>query len=161
MITEGEKAIIPRQAFQSHVSCAVRAEGKRFERRRAPLINRSVGIFRSIQLINDVDRLRSHAELRHEGVERDDLLLLQPRLRDQIVKLHAEHDLAIGAELCGKFLRHRAKVLLLVKRLAKKLTQLGVDGFRIIVAKKPEARIDFLLEQNAIRLRKTRQHLDE
>ena len=112
-------------------------------------------------MVNDVDRLRRHAQLRHERVKRDDLFLLQARLRNQIVKLHAEHDLAIGAELRRKLLRHRGKVLLLVKRLPKKLAQLRVDRFRIIVAKEPKARVDLLLEQNAVRFRKTRQHLNE
>jgi len=55
------------------------------------------GIFlRGVQLINDVDRLRRHPELRHERVKRDDLFLFQPRLGNQIVELHAEHDLALG-----------------------------------------------------------------
>jgi hypothetical protein len=68
-------------------------------------------------LINDVDRLRSHAHLRHERVERNDLFLLQTGLRDQVVKLNSEHNLAFRAELCAEFLRHRRQVLSLVKRL--------------------------------------------
>ena len=112
-------------------------------------------------MINDVDRLGRHAELRHERVKRDDLFLLQARLRNQIVKLHAEHDLAIGAELGRQLLRHRGEILLLVKRLPEELAQLRVDRFRIIVTKEPKARVDLFLEQNAVRLRKARQHLNE
>ena len=87
-------------------------------------------------MINNVDRLRRHAQLRHERIKGDNLFLLEARLRNQIVKLDAQHDLAIGAELRGKFLRHRAEILLLIKRLAEKLAQLGINSFRIIVAKK-------------------------
>ncbi len=161
VITKGEKPIASAQAFQGHVRRAVGPERKRFERRRAALVDGSVGILRGVQLINDVDRLRRHAELRHERVKSDDLFLLQARLRNQIVELHSEHDLAIGAELGRQFLRHRGQVLLLVKRLPEELAQLRVDRFRVIVAKEPKARIDFFLEQNAVRLRKARQHLDE
>jgi hypothetical protein len=112
-------------------------------------------------LINDVDGLGRHPELRHEGIKRHDLFLLQAGLRDQVVKLNTEHDLAIGAKLRGKLLGHRREILLLVKRLAEELAQLGVNCFRIIVTKEPETGVDLLLEQDAVCLRKTGQHLDE
>ena len=54
-----------------------------------------------------------------------------------------------------------AKILLLVKRLPKKLAQLGVNRFRIIVTQKAEARVDLFLEQNAVGFGETRQHLDQ
>ena len=82
------------------------AERERFERGRAVLVDRRIGILRSIELINDVDRLRRHPELRHERIEGNDLLLLQTGLRDQIVKLNAEHDLALRAQLGSQLLRH-------------------------------------------------------
>ena len=112
-------------------------------------------------MVNNIDRLRRHAELRHERIERDDLFLLQSRLRNQIIKLNAEHDLALRAELRGEFLRHRAEVLLLVKRLPEKFAQLGINRFRIIVTQKAKARVDLFLEQNAVRFGKTGQHLDQ
>ena len=68
-------------------------------------------------MINDVDRLRSHAHLRHERVERNDLFLLQTGLRDQVVKLNSEHDFPISAKLPTELLRHGSKILLLVERL--------------------------------------------
>ena len=112
-------------------------------------------------MINNIDRLRRHAELRHEGVKRDDLLLLQSGLRNQIVKLNAEHDFAFRAQLRGELLRHRGEILLLVKRLPEKFAQLRVNRFRIIVTQKAKARVDFFLEQNAVGFGKTGQHLDE
>ena len=114
-----------------------------------------------IELINDVDRLRRHAELRHERIIGDDLFLLQPGLRDQVVKLHAEHDLALVVELGGELLGHRIEILLLVKRLAKELSQFGVNGFRIVVAQKAQAGVDFLLEELSLHPREGREHLDE
>ena len=100
------------------------------------LINRRVRLLRRVELIHNVDRLRSHAHLRHERVERDDLFLLQTGLRDQIIKLDAEHDLAFSAQLDAELLRHRCEVLLLVQRLPEQLSQLGVNRFWIIVTQK-------------------------
>ena len=151
MITKGEEPIVPVQAFQNNVGRAVGPERNRFQRRRAPLIDRGVGILRGIELINDIDRLRGHPELGHERVKCDDLFLLQPRLRNQVVELHAQHDLAIRAKRRRKLLRHRAEVLLFVKRLTKQLPELRVDRFRIIVTKEPETGVDFFFEQNAVR----------
>ena len=81
------------------------------------LIDRRIGIFRGVELINDVDRLGCHAHLRHERIERHDLFLLQTGLRNQVVQLNSEHDLTIRAKLRAELLRHRSQVLLLVKRL--------------------------------------------
>src|SRR5204862_4201495 len=89
------------------------------------------------------------------------LFLLQARVRNQIIKLDPEQDLAVGLKLRRQLLRHGGQILLLIKRLTKELAQLRVDRFRIIVTKKSQARVDFLLEQNAIRFRKTGQNLNE
>src|ERR1051325_4397747 len=94
MIAEGHQTIGFSQVLQYNVRLAARSEGERFQWRRAVLINRRVGFFRGVELINDIDGLRSHAHLGHERIERDDLFLLQTRLRDEVVKLHPEHDLA-------------------------------------------------------------------
>ena len=53
------------------------------------------------------------------------------------------------------------KILLLVKRLAKKLSQLGVNRLRIIVTQETQTGVDLFLQQNAVRFGKTRQHLNE
>ena len=75
-------------------------------------------------MIDDVDCLRGHAELRHERVKGNNLFLLQARLRNEVVELNPEHDLAVGTQLRGEFLRHRGQVLLFIKSLAEKLPQL-------------------------------------
>src|SRR5437667_3416204 len=125
------------------------------------LINRRVRVLRRIELINDINRLRGHAELRHERIEGDYLFLLQTGLGNQVVQLHPEHDLALGAQLRAELLRHGGEVLLLVKRLPKQLSQLGVNRFRIIVAEKTEARVDLFLEYNTISFGETREYLDQ
>ena len=66
MIAEGQQAIVVGEVLERHISLPVRAKREGFERRRAALIDRWIGILGGIKLINDVDRLRSHAELRHE-----------------------------------------------------------------------------------------------
>jgi len=58
-------------------------------------------------------------------------------------------------------LRHRREILLLVKSLAKQLSQLGVNRFRIVVTQKAEARIDLFLHDDAVGLGETRQHLNQ
>ena len=125
------------------------------------MINQWIGILRCIQLIDDVDGLGGHPQLRHERIKSDNLLLLQSGLRDQVIKLNAQHDLALGAQLRAKFLRHGREILLLVKRLPEQLAQLRINSLRIIVTQKSEARVDFFFEQNTIRLRKTGQDLDQ
>ena len=149
------------EAFQNYVGLAVPPERERFQRRCAMLIDRWIRILRRVELINDIDRLRSHAHLRHERIERHHLFLLQTSLRNQVVKLHSEHDLAFGAQLCAQFLRHHSEVLLLVKRLPKQLSQLGVNRLWIIVAKETQARVDLLLHYHAVCFRETRQDLDQ
>ena len=125
------------------------------------LIDRRVRILRCVELINDVDGLRSHAHLRHERIERNHLFLFQTGLRDQIVKLDSQHDLALRAQLRAEFLRHGGKVLLLVKRLPEQLPQLGIDSLRIIITQKTEARVDLFLHYHAVRFGETRQDLDQ
>ena len=161
MIAKGEQPVASAQALERDIGRAIRAEGNRLERRSAPLIDLLVGVLRGIELVNDIDRLRRHPELRHERVEGDDLVLFQAGLRNQIVELDPEHDLAIRAERGGELLRHRGEILLLVERLAEEHPQLGINGFRIIVAQEAEAGVDLLLEQNAVRFGEAGQHLDE
>ena len=111
-------------------------------------------------MINDVNRLGSHAHLRHERIERHHLFLFQAGLRDQVVELHAQHDLAFGAQLNAKLLCHCSEVLLLVKRLSEQLSQLGVNRLRVIVPQETKARVDLFLEYNAVRFGETRQYLN-
>ena len=150
VITKRHQPIALGQIFHAHVGFDAVREGERFQRRRAALINRRVGVFRGVELINDINRLRGHAELRHERIKGNDLFLFQSGLRNQIVKLNAEHDLALGRELRAQLLRHRRQILLLVKRLPEKLAQLGINRFRIIVAQKSQTRVDLFFQQNAV-----------
>ena len=60
-----------------------------------------------------------------------------------------------------ELLRHGGEILLLVERLPKEHAQLGVNRFRIIVAQEAKARIDLLLEKNAVGFGEAGQHLDE
>ncbi len=161
VITKGEQPIGSGQALDRDVGRAIRPEGNRLERGSAALVDLLVGILRGVQLINDIDRLRRHPELRHERVERDDLVLLQAGLGNQIVELHPEHDLAIRAERGRELLRHGGEILLLVERLPEKHPQLRINRFRIIVTQEAEAGVDLFLEQNAVRFGETGQHLDE
>ena len=80
VIAKRHQPLRPREPFQFHVRRAVCAEGQRLQRRLPLLVNGAVGILRRIELIDDVDGLRGHAELRHKRVETDDLLLLHARL---------------------------------------------------------------------------------
>ena len=160
-IAKRHQPIALRQIFHPHVRFSVARKRERFQRRRAALINRRVGIFGRVQLVNDVDRLRRHAELRHKRIKRDHLFLFQPGLRNEIVKLDAEHDFALGRQLHAQLLRHRRQILLLVKRLPEKLAELGINGFGIIVPQKSKTRVNFFFQQDAVGFGKTRQHLDQ
>ena len=163
MKAEGHEAFGPLKALECHVGVPIRAESDRFEGRLALLIDGFIRItfIRGIELINDVDRLGGHPELRHEGVKGHDLLLLHAGAADEIVKLHTEHHFPLGAQLRGELLRHGREVLLLVQRLAEKTAQLGIDGFRVIVAQEAERGVDFILEDLSAGLGKCGEHLNE
>ena len=107
VVAKRQQPVARTKAFQHHVRLAVITERDRFQGRCVTLVDGGIGFLARIQLVDDVDRLRRHPELRHKGVKLDDLLLLQAGLRNQIVKLDAQHDLAIRAQLDAEFLRHR------------------------------------------------------
>ena len=56
---------------------------------------------------------------------------------------------------------HDRKILLLVKRLAEQLSQLGVNRLRVIVPEKSQTRIDLLFKNPAVDFRKASQYLDQ
>src|SRR5262249_5392662 len=66
VISKRHQPICFDEILEDNVGLAVRSERKRLERRRTMLINRRVRLLRRIELVNDVDSLRSHAHLRHE-----------------------------------------------------------------------------------------------
>ena len=70
-------------------------------------------------------------------IVRNDLFLLQACLRDQVVELNAQEDLSLVVEIGGELLGDRIEILMLMQRLAKELSQLGINRVWIVVAKKP------------------------
>ena len=114
-----------------------------------------------IELINDIDGLGSHAELRHERIVGDDLFLLQAGLGNQVVELDSQKNLSLVFEVGGELLSDGVEVLVLVQRIAKKLPQFGINGVRIVVAQEAQARVDLLLKELALHAREGRKDFDE
>ena len=61
----GEQAILRIQALEQDIGGAIGPK-ERFQRRGPALINGRIRIFRRVQLIDNIDRLRSHPELGHK-----------------------------------------------------------------------------------------------
>ena len=71
VIAERDEPLVACEPLQLHVRRGVRAEGQRLQRRLPLLVDRPCrDLLRGIELIDDVDRLRRHAELRHEASRR-------------------------------------------------------------------------------------------
>ena len=137
------------------------SEAHHLERRGSGLVDRHVGLVIRIQLVDNINRLGRHPELRHERIVSNYLILLEASLGDQIVELDAEENLPLVAELAGELLRHFVEILLFVKGVPEKPAEFGINRIRIVVAEEAEAGIDFLLEQLAIRLRECGKNLDQ
>lgn len=125
------------------------------------LENGGIGLVVGIELVNDVDGLRRHAELRHERIISDDLVLLESGFGDEVVELDAEENFAFVAELSRQALGHGVEILLFMERVAEEFSQLRVNGIRVVVAKEAEARIDFLFEDVTISLGKRREDFNK
>ena len=80
---------------------------------------------------------------------------------DQIVKLDAEQDFAVLAQLVAQLPGHRAQILLFVQGLPEMLPQFRVDRLGVIVAEKTEARVDFFFQQVAVDPGEPGQHFDQ
>ena len=137
-VAKGDESFWCGEALMFDIGGSVSAKGQRFEGRLAMLINCAVGVLGGVELVNDIDRLGGHAELGHERVKVDDLLLFHSCLGDQVIELNAEHYLALGAEFGGQFLSHGSEVLVFIQGLPKKFTKFGVDRFGIVVAEESE-----------------------
>ena len=162
VVSERDEAFLAREALEFHVGDVVGSEGEGFERGLAVLIDRFVGLLVGVELVNDVDGLRRHAQERHKPVVGHHLLLIEPGLGDEVVELDPEHDLAFGAQLVGQLKRHRVEVLLFVERLPKEFAQFRVHRLRVVIPQEPQRRVDFLLQHVApAGFRERRQHLDE
>ena len=125
------------QAGKQNIAAVRWTEANDLKRRGSLVIDADVILVVGVELINDVDRLGRHAQLGHEGIVRDDLFLLQACLGDQVVKLNAEEDLSFVIEVGRELLSDRVEVLMLVQRLAKELSQLGINRVGIVIAQKP------------------------
>ena len=112
-------------------------------------------------MVNDVDRLRRHAEARHEFVIGHDGFAFQPCPGYEVVKLNPKQNLAFVAQATGQTLSHGVEILLLLQRIAEQLAQLGVNGIWVVITQKAEAGVDLLLEQFAIHAGEGGEDLDQ
>ena len=119
MVAVDEQPVVLGQVAERHVGGIVWAEGQELQRRGPLLEHGGIGVLRGIELVDDVDGLRRHAQTRHELVEGDDLPGLLVRAADEVPQLDAQEDLAVWAELAVELGRHRVEVGLLVERLPK------------------------------------------
>jgi hypothetical protein len=105
VVTEGEEAFFFVQAFEDDVlGGAAGAKAHGLQRGIAGLIHGRVRVVSGTKLVDDVNGLRGHAELGHEGIELHQLAAIHPGSGDEVVKLDAQHDFLIRAELSGEFL---------------------------------------------------------
>ena len=138
----------------------VAPEREHLERKLAALRHRLVCLFPRLELVHDLDRLRSHAEPLHESVERGHLLRAFVRARDDVVELHAEDDFLLRREQPREAVAHRIQILLLPERLAELATHVLIDAARKSMPQQPEHRVHLLLDDLALVLREAREHLD-
>ena len=110
--------------------------------------------------MDDLDRLRGHPEVLHETVEDRHLLLALLGAGDDVVELHAEHDLLLRGEHPAELLGHRIQVLLLPERFAELPAHVFIDGSGESVPQQPEHGVHFLLDDLAFVFREAGEHLD-
>lgn len=125
------------------------------------MINANIVLVVGVQLIDNVNGLGGHPQLRHKRVISNYLFLLKSCLGDQVIELHSQKDLTLVIEIYGELLGNRVEILLFVQGLSEELAQLRIDGVRIIVAEESKAGIDLSFEQLALDSGKRRKHLDE
>ena len=63
MIAECHQAIIAVEVLKGHICLPIGTERERLQGRRAPLVDRRIGVLRRVKLVNNIDGLRGHAEL--------------------------------------------------------------------------------------------------
>jgi hypothetical protein len=144
-IAVGVEPLLSRESGHDDIRALLVAEAHHLEGRGAGAVDRAVGFLVGVELVNDVNRLSRHAESRHESVVGHDRFVFQAGAGDQVVELHAEKDFPLVAQLAGEFLGHPVKILPLIQRPLEKITKLGVNRVRVIVAQEAEAGVDLLL----------------
>ena len=149
-VAVGVQPLIGREVGEHDIIVFLEAEAHHFERRGAGAVDRGVGFVVGVELVNDVDRLRGHAEARHEFVIGHDGFAFQPRPSDEVVELNPQQNLAFVTQAAGQTWSHGVEVLLLLQRITEQLAELRINGIRVVITQKAEARIDLLLEQFAI-----------
>ena len=135
MVAEGEHAFDFVEALESDVFFAGgSAEAHAFKGRMTTLIHRGVGCIAGTKLVDDVDGLGGHSQLRHERVKLNELTPVHAGACDEVVKLHSEHDFLVGVQLGGELLGHRPEVVLLLQGVSEKLAEFGVNGLGKVVS---------------------------
>jgi hypothetical protein len=159
---EGDDAALRGKRSQQHLTRLHGGDAQRFERLAAAggksLLRRLVA---RIELIDDVDRLRGDAEIRHEEIKLDHLPLILRGAADEEIKLHAEEDLLLGCEQAGELLRTLGEVLRLLQRFKIQAPHVRVDRLGVIVAQIAEGGLHILLLDTAFEFGKGREDLDE
>src|SRR5262245_34505379 len=99
----------------------LRAETDDFEGGGSLMINTDVVLVVGVQLIDNINGLGGHPQLRHKRVVSNHLLLLKASLGDQIIELHPEEDLTLVIQVRGELLRNGIEILVFVERLSEEL----------------------------------------
>ena len=160
-MTVGQQLLSGCEITQRHIALRGITKSESLQRRDPVMEKFGISLIVGIELVDDIDCLRSHSQPPHEIVIGRHLLGLQSGAVDQIEELHPEQNFPIVAELAGELRRHCSEILLLFQRLPEKLAELGVNRLRIVVAQKAKTRVNLLLQHFPIDPGKGRQHLNQ
>ena len=156
-----QESFLTCEAPQFHIAGCRVPKRERLERRGAIMEKLRLGLLVGVELVDDIDGLRSHTEASHEVVVGGHLLGLHSRTGDQIVELNSEEDFPVIAQFRGELCRHGTQILLLLQCLAEELAQFGIDSLWIVIAEEAEARIDFLLQHLPVDAGEGRKNLNQ
>ena len=132
-VAVGVQPLVGREVGEHDIVFLLEAEAHHFEGGCAGAVDRGVGFVVSVELVNDIDRLRGHAEARHEFVIGYDGFAFQAGPGDEVVELNAEKDFAFVTQAAGQTLSHGVEILLLLQSIAEQLAELGVNGIRVVI----------------------------
>ena len=118
-------------------------------------------IVSGIELINDIDRLGRDAQVRHEQVKLDHLPLVRGRSGDQQIELHPEQDFLLHGQTAPQLLGPLIQILGSLQSFEIAATQVGINGFRIVVAQVAETGVDFRFIDHAIEFAEPGKNLDQ
>ena len=146
VVAERHQFFLRSEAAQTDVGGLVASKAQAFQGGLTMLVDRFVGFLARVELVDNVDGLSCHPQLRHEPVVRNHLLLVEACPRNQVVQLDAQHDFSLRAQLGAQLRRHRRQVMLLIERLAEQFAQLGVHGLRVVVPEESQGGINLLAQ---------------